>query len=105
MKVHIDLIKGENIEVLGQMVLVKIDSPISHHGRIIIPDKVQQQSQRGKVVSVGKGRQLENSDYEEIHVKEGDSIIFTQYYGFDEIYLGDVKHLLVRHQDIMAKVK
>jgi len=105
MKIYIDLQKGEKIEVLGQMVLVKVAEPVEKHGHIYIPDTAKQQSQRGTVIAVGRGRQLENGEFEKIYVKEGDEIIFTQYYGFDEIYIGNERHLLVRHQDIMAKIK
>lgn len=104
-RVNVKIEAGEALEPLGQMILVKVDAPQDRIGGIVLPDVAKTMPQRGIVSNVGRGRQLDNGEYEKIHVSEGDAIIFTQYYGFDEIEVNEGElHLLVRQQDIIAKI-
>lgn len=104
-RVNVKIEQGEVLEPLGQMIVVKVDKPEGKIGNIVLPETAQVMPQRGIVVNVGRGRQLDNGEYETIYVRAGDTVIFTQYYGFDEIEITDGElHLLVRQQDIIAKI-
>lgn len=103
-KVNVKIEATEQLEPLGQMILIEADKPKEMIGGLYVPDTAKTQSLRGIVKAVGRGRQLENGEYETLWVWPGDKVVFTQYYGFDEIHLEDTLHLLVRQQDIIAKI-
>jgi chaperonin GroES len=70
-------------------------------GGIIIPDTAKEKPQQGKVVSVGKGRILENGDLVPLIVKEGDRVLFSKYAGTDVKVNGE-ELLIMREDDILG---
>ncbi len=46
-------------------------------GGILLPDAAKNKPQRGKVVAVGAGRMLKDGTRRALHVKEGDTVLFT----------------------------
>ena len=72
-------------------------------GGIVLPDSAKEKPQRGKVVSVGPGKLLENGQRGSLSVAIGDEVIYGKYSGTDiEIEGDDVK--ILRETDILAKV-
>ncbi len=72
-------------------------------GGIVLPDTAQEKPQRGKIVSVGPGRLLDNGNRGELSVSVGDVVIYGKYSGADiEVAGKDVK--ILRESDILAKV-
>jgi chaperonin GroES len=72
-------------------------------GGIVLPDTAKEKPQRGKVVSVGPGRLLDNGNRGELSVSVGDVVIYGKYSGSDiEVAGKDVK--ILREGDILAKV-
>ncbi len=72
-------------------------------GGIVLPDTAKEKPQRGKVVSVGPGRMLDNGNRGELSVSVGDVVIYGKYSGSDiEVSGKDVK--ILREGDILAKV-
>jgi chaperonin GroES len=72
-------------------------------GGIVLPDTAKEKPQRGKVVSVGPGKLLENGSRGTLSVAIGDEVIYGKYSGTDiEIEGDDVK--ILRETDILAKV-
>ena len=57
-------------------------------GGIVLPDTAKDKPARGKVVSVGDGRLLENGKRVPLQVKAGDRVVFSSYAG-DEFKLGE----------------
>ncbi len=72
-------------------------------GGIVLPDTAKEKPQRGKVISVGPGRLLDNGKRGELSVDIGDIVIYGKYSGSDiEVAGKDVK--ILRESDILAKL-
>ncbi len=86
-----------NVKPLGNRVLIKVkEQEEKTAGGIYIPETVsQEKTTQGKVVAIGTD--------EEIKVKVGDEVIYDKYAG-TAIKVGDVDHLLISADDILAVV-
>ncbi len=73
-------------------------------GGIVLPDTAKDKPTRGKVVSVGDGRILDNGKRSPLQVKVGDRVLFSSYAG-DTFKLGTRELLLMREEDILAVIK
>ena len=72
-------------------------------GGIVLPDTAKEKPQRGKVLSVGPGRLLDNGNRGQLSVGVGDVVIYGKYSGSDiEVSGKDVK--ILRESEILAKV-
>ena len=86
-----------------RVVVKRIDAEEKTAGGIIIPDTAKEKPQRGKVVSVGPGRLLDNGNRGQLSVGVGDTVIYGKYSGTDiEVAGKDVK--ILREGEILAKV-
>jgi chaperonin GroES len=72
-------------------------------GGIVLPDTAKEKPQRGKIVSVGPGKLLENGSRGTLSVAIGDEVIYGKYSGTDIELEGDEVKIL-RETDILAKV-
>jgi len=92
-----------NITPLHDRVLVKrIEEKESVRGGIIIPDTAKEKPQEGEVIAVGSGRR-EKGEIIPLDVKAGDRILFGKYSGTD-IKIEDQEYLILREEDILAKI-
>ena len=93
------------LQPLGDRVVVERDeSEKVTAGGIVLPDSAKDKPTRGKVVSTGDGRLLDNGKRSPLQVKVGDHILFTSYAG-DNFKLGTRELLLLREEDILAVIK
>ena len=94
-----------SIQPLGDRVLVKrLEAEEKTKGGIVLPDTAKEKPQKGEVISVGKGKVLENGKVEPLEVKKGDNILFGKYAG-NEITYKDEEYLILREEDILAILK
>lgn len=70
-------------------------------GGIVLPDSAKEKPQRGKVVSVGPGRLLDNGERHPIGLSVGDEVLFTRYGGVD-IEIGGEEVKILRECDVLA---
>ncbi len=90
------------IRPLHDRILVKrIDEEEKTSGGIIIPDTAKEKPQEGKVVAVGNGKVGEDGTVTPLDVKKGDKILFSKYSG-SEVNIGEVEHLIMREDDVLA---
>ena len=93
------------IQPLGdRVVVVREESEGVTAGGIVLPDTAKDKPARGKIVSVGDGRLLDDGSRSPFQVKVGDRVLFSSYAG-DEFKLGDRELLLMREEDIFAVIK
>jgi chaperonin GroES len=72
-------------------------------GGIVLPDSAKEKPQRGTVIAIGPGRQLENGERAPLSVVLGDEVIYGKYSGSDiEVDGTEVK--IMRETDVLAKV-
>jgi chaperonin GroES len=93
------------IRPLGDKVLVeRVEAESKTAGGIVLPDTAKEKPQRGRVVSVGEGKTLENGTRKEVQVKKGDLVLFTSYAG-TEIKIDGKEYLIMDESDIMAVIE
>ena len=93
------------IRPLADKVLVeRVEAESQTAGGIVLPDTAKEKPQRGKIVSVGTGRLLEDGTRKEVQVKKGDLVLFTSYAG-TEVKIGGHEYLIMDESDIMAVIE
>lgn len=87
---------------LGDKIVVKrLEAVEMTAGGIILPTAAQEQSQQGRVLSVGDGMLLSDGKRVEGQVNEGDRVLFSSYSG-TEVSVDDENLLIMREDDILA---
>ena len=93
------------IRPLADKVLVeRLEAETKTAGGIVLPDTAKEKPQRGKVVSVGKGKVLNDGALQKMEVKKGDEVLFTSYAG-TEVKVSGKEYLIMSESDIMAVVE
>ena len=93
------------IRPLADKVLVqRLEAKNKTAGGIVLPDSAKEKPQRGKIVSVGKGKMLDDGTLKKIEVKKGDTVLFTSYAG-TEIKIDGKEYLIMGESDIMAVIE
>jgi chaperonin GroES len=93
------------IRPLADRVIVqRLEAESVTAGGIVLPDSAQEKPQRGKVISVGTGRILDDGTLGKMQVKKGNSVLFSSYAG-SEVKLDGKEYLIMNESDIMAIVE
>jgi chaperonin GroES len=93
------------LQPLGDRVVVERDeSETVTAGGIVLPDTAKDKPARGRIISVGDGRLLDNGARSPFQVKVGDRVLFSSYAG-DTFKLGARELLLMHEEDILAVIK
>lgn len=71
---------------------------------IVIPDSAKEKPQHGHVVAVGPGKMNEAGVLETIDLQEGDRILYQKYTG-QEITVDQGDYIVIRFQDVLAKLE
>jgi chaperonin GroES len=92
------------ITPLYDRILVKrVEEDEQMVGGIIIPDTAKEKPQQGEVVAVGEGKVLDSGERQVPDVAAGDTVLFGKYAG-TEITYEDDEYLILREEDIFAKI-
>ena len=90
---------------LGDKVLIKrVEAETKTKSGIVLPDTAKEKPKRGKIVSVGEGKRLEDGTRSPINVKKGDEVIFASYAG-TELKLDGEELIIMSEDDILAVVE
>ena len=93
------------IRPLADKVLVqRLEAENKTAGGIVLQDTAKEKPQRGRVVSVGDGKVLEDGTVRKLQVKKGDAVLFTSYAG-TEIKIEGKEYLIMSESDIMAVIE
>ena len=93
-----------NVTPLHDHVLVRrLEEKETAKGGIIIPDSAKEKPHEGEVIAVGAGKLDKKGNRISLEVKPGDRILFGKYTGND-IKIDDQEFLILREEDILAKV-
>jgi chaperonin GroES len=92
-----------NVTPLHDRVLVRrLEEKETAKGGIIIPDTAKEKPHEGEVKAVGAGK-IEKGKRVPLDVQVGDRILFGKYTGND-ILVDDHEYLILREEEILAKV-
>jgi chaperonin GroES len=90
------------IRPLADKVLIKrVEAESKTKGGIVLPDSAKEKPRRGKVVSVGEGKALENGQRVAFQVKVNDLVLFSSY-GGTEIKVDGEEYVIMEESDILA---
>ena len=92
------------IQPLGDRIVIKpLEQEEEKVGGIIIPDTAKEKPQEGEIIAVGPGRILDSGERQAPSVAVGDKVLYGKYSG-TEIKYGGEDYLIVREDDILAKL-
>ena len=93
------------IRPLADKVLVqRLEAETKTAGGIVLPDSAKEKPQRGKIVSIGTGKLLDDGTRQKVQVKKGDMVLFTSYAG-TEVKIDGKEYLIMDESDIMAVIE
>ncbi len=91
------------IPLHDRVLLKRLEEQEVKKGGIIIPDTAKEKPQEAEVIAVGKGRVTEDGKVIPLDVKKGDKVLIGKFSG-TEVTIGDVEHVIVREEEILAKI-
>jgi chaperonin GroES len=91
-----------HIEPLEDRIVVEpIEAEQVTKGGIVLPDTAKEKPVKGKVISVGPGRVLDNGKRAAPAVKKGDVVVYAKY-GGTEIDIDGKEYMILRESDLLA---
>lgn len=91
------------IPLHDRVLLKRLEEKETKKGGIIIPDTAKEKPLEAEVIEVGKGRVTEDGKVLPLEVKKGDKVLIGKFSG-TEVTVGDVEHVIVREEEILAKI-
>ena len=93
------------IRPLADKVIVqRLEAESVTAGGIVLPESAKEKPQRGKVISVGDGRLLDDGSRSKMQLKKGNEVLFTSYAG-TEIKISGKDYLIMDESDVMAIIE
>jgi chaperonin GroES len=86
-----------------RVLLKRLEEKEVKRGGIIIPDTAKEKPQEAEVIEVGKGRVNDEGKVVPLEVKKGDRVLIGKYTG-TEVTIDGVEHIIVREDEILAKL-
>lgn len=87
-----------------RVVIQRMEEERTSAGGIVIPDTAAEKPIRGKIISVGAGKILENGQIRPLAVKAGDQVLFGKYAG-TEVKMDGQDYVIMREDDIMGVIE
>ena len=91
------------IPLHDRVLLKRLEEKEVVKGGIIIPDTAREKPQEAEVIEVGKGRVAEDGKIIPLDVKKGDKVLIGKFSG-TEVNIADLEHIIVREEEILAKL-
>ncbi len=95
------------VKPLGDRIVIRrFEAEEKTAGGIVLPDTAKNKPQKGKVLAIGPGKMVKDGTRRPLQVKEGDTVIFTNWAG-DEFkdHKTASNILLMREEDVLAVVE
>jgi chaperonin GroES len=93
------------VKPLGDRIVIRrFEADEKTAGGIILPDSAKNKPQKGKVLSVGPGKMLKDGSRRPLQVKEGDTVLFTNWAGDEFKQAQGDNILLMREEDVLAVI-
>jgi len=86
-----------------RVLLKRLEEKETKKGGIIIPDTAKEKPLEAEVIEVGKGR-IEGEKVIPLEVKKGDRVLVGKFSG-TEVQIDEVEYVIVREEEILAKIK
>jgi chaperonin GroES len=86
-----------------RVLLKRIEEQEVRKSGIIIPDSAKEKPQEAEVIAAGKGRVNDEGKVVPLEVKKGDKVLIGKYSG-TEVTIEGVEHIILREEEILAKI-
>jgi len=86
-----------------RVLLKRLEEKEVKKGGIIIPDTAKEKPQEAEVIAVGRGRLDEDGEVIPLEVKKGDRVLIGKYSG-TEVTIDGIEHIILREEEILAKL-
>jgi chaperonin GroES len=86
-----------------RVLLKRIEEQEVRKSGIIIPDTAKEKPQEAEVIAVGKGKMTDEGKVIPLEVKKGDKVLIGKYSGA-EVTIDGVEHVILREEEILAKL-
>jgi len=86
-----------------RVLLKRIEEQEVRKSGIIIPDTAKEKPQEAEVIAVGKGKMTDEGKVIPLEVKKGDKVLIGKYSG-TEVTIDGVEHIILREEEILAKI-
>jgi chaperonin GroES len=86
-----------------RVLLKRIEEQEVRKSGIIIPDTAKEKPQEAEVIAVGKGKMTDEGKVVPLEVKKGDKVLIGKYSG-TEVTVDGVEHVILREEEILAKL-
>jgi chaperonin GroES len=86
-----------------RVVVEPLEAEEKTQGGIVLPDSAKEKPTKGKVIAVGDGTLLDSGKRAALLVKKGDRVLYGKYAG-TEITVGGKDYLILKENDILAKI-
>jgi chaperonin GroES len=94
------------VKPLGDRIVIRrFEADEKTAGGIILPDSAKNKPQKGKVLAIGPGKMLKDGSRRPLQVKEGDTVLFTNWAGDEFKQSHGDNILLMREEDVLAVLK
>ncbi len=87
-----------------RVVVEPLEAEEKTQGGIVLPDSAKEKPTKGKIISAGEGKLLDNGKRAALLVKKGDQVLYGKYAG-TEITVGGKDYLILKESDILAKIE
>lgn len=91
----------QKIKPLGNRIVVQRQEVQTSKGGILLPETAQQKPKRGKVLAVGPGKVDDKGNFQPMHVKVGDEVLFSSYGGTEFTNVAE-EVLILSEEDVLA---
>ncbi len=92
-----------NLKPLGDRVVIKkLEAEEKTKSGIVLPSSAKEQPQMAKVIAIGAD--ILNDEKKKDQIKEGDTVIFSQYAG-TEVKIDGEEYTILKLNDILAVVE
>ncbi|MDA0215212.1 MAG: co-chaperone GroES [Planctomycetota bacterium] len=93
-----------NVRPLEDRIVVKpLDAETKTTSGIFLPESAKEKPMKGKVITVGPGKLLENGTRLAPTVSKGDTVVYGKYSG-TEIEIKNVTHLIIRESELLGVI-
>ena len=91
------------VPLTDHIVLQSVEEEEMTASGLVIPESAKEKPQHGNVVSVGPGKMNEAGVIEAIDLGSGDRVLYQKYTG-QEINVENEDYIIIRFQDVLAKL-
>ena len=93
-----------NVRPLEDRIVVKpLDAETKTASGIFLPESAKEKPMKGKVITVGPGKLLENGTRLAPTVSKGDTVVYGKYSG-TELEIKNVTHLIIRESELLGVI-